>query len=232
MTWKARFILNYKRIPYQTKFLSYPDIEDAMREIGAKPTTNRPDTGKPLYTLPVILVPAEDGGQPIVVEDSLKIAEFLEKKCPSPSVFPEGSRALQAMCSDWLRRMVISQQMNILAPVIPALLDERGAAYFHETRSSWFHKPLEELTPEGELRDAAWEEMKNGWGKLAEILETRQEDEWFMGKTPVFFDFELLSHAVFIHKSLPQPLLEEFMTWHGGRWARLLEKAKDYMQEH
>ncbi|THU99187.1 hypothetical protein K435DRAFT_795080 [Dendrothele bispora CBS 962.96] len=33
-TWKVRYILNYKRIPYQTVMLGYPDIEPTMKKVG------------------------------------------------------------------------------------------------------------------------------------------------------------------------------------------------------
>lgn len=42
----ARFILNYKRLPYQTVWLSFPDIEAELQKLGVAPTTS------PWWTLP------------------------------------------------------------------------------------------------------------------------------------------------------------------------------------
>ncbi|THU87741.1 hypothetical protein K435DRAFT_866989 [Dendrothele bispora CBS 962.96] len=48
-TWKVRYILNYKRIPYQTVMLEYLPRYRADNE-GIASTNTKPD-GSPLYTL-------------------------------------------------------------------------------------------------------------------------------------------------------------------------------------
>jgi len=230
-TWRVRFVLNYKQIPYKSEIISFADIESKMKAIGAKPTGKRPDTGAPMYTIPVIVIPAEDGGTPTIVVDSIKIVEYLDKKYPSPPIFPNGSHALQGIFDDWLRRVITSQELNILLPSVATILDERGLVYFRETREKWFGKPVEELAPEGEKRDAVWKEVQNAWGKLADILDKEGNEGWFMGNEPVFADFAVLSHIVWIQRTVPTKLWEDFKTWHGGRWAKMLEKAKGYLQE-
>ncbi|KAF7320563.1 hypothetical protein HMN09_00140300 [Mycena chlorophos] len=52
-TLKSRYALNFKGLEYTTMWLEYPEIEDACKAIGGKPTRNKPD-GTPLYTLPMI----------------------------------------------------------------------------------------------------------------------------------------------------------------------------------
>ncbi|KAF8515792.1 hypothetical protein BU17DRAFT_93208 [Hysterangium stoloniferum] len=81
-TWKARLVLNYKQIPYKTVWVSFPDIEDTLKNIGGKPTGFKPNKGgnAPLYTLPAIL--DESGDTPVVIADSLAIAEYLDAKYP------------------------------------------------------------------------------------------------------------------------------------------------------
>ncbi|MBH0005029.1 Hsp70 family protein [Pseudoalteromonas sp. SWYJZ12] len=50
--------LNYKRLPYQTQWVEYPDIGKVGQEIGAKPTTPNPDgSGTLLWTCPMIIDP-------------------------------------------------------------------------------------------------------------------------------------------------------------------------------
>ncbi|KAJ7483558.1 hypothetical protein FB451DRAFT_1234964 [Mycena latifolia] len=56
-TWKTRYALNFKGIPYKTSWVEYPDIEPLSREVGAAPTRNKPD-GRPHYTLPMIHDPS------------------------------------------------------------------------------------------------------------------------------------------------------------------------------
>ncbi|KAJ8699426.1 hypothetical protein PTI98_002541 [Pleurotus ostreatus] len=49
-TWRVRYALNIKGIPYQTVWVEYPDIEAVCKKIGASPTGEE----APHYTLPVI----------------------------------------------------------------------------------------------------------------------------------------------------------------------------------
>lgn len=33
VVWRIRLMLNYKRIPYQTKFLEFPDIQPSLEDL-------------------------------------------------------------------------------------------------------------------------------------------------------------------------------------------------------
>ncbi|KAJ6534443.1 hypothetical protein DFH09DRAFT_1405499 [Mycena vulgaris] len=55
----SRFILNYKRLRYNTVWIEFPDVEATLRGIGAPPSAKRAD-GKPIYTLPVIVDPTRN----------------------------------------------------------------------------------------------------------------------------------------------------------------------------
>ncbi|TBU52346.1 hypothetical protein BD310DRAFT_998700 [Dichomitus squalens] len=52
-TWKNRFSLDIKGIPYKTVWVESPDIEPLCKKIGATAAEERRD-GTPLYTLPFI----------------------------------------------------------------------------------------------------------------------------------------------------------------------------------
>jgi hypothetical protein len=65
-----RYVLNYKRLPYETVYVSYPNISRLWRELGLSPLSGP----GPSTILPVISVPSKDGGPPSVIADSFNIA--------------------------------------------------------------------------------------------------------------------------------------------------------------
>jgi glutathione S-transferase len=83
-TWKVRLALNYKRIPYRTVWVEYPDIQPLCLAIGAVQTTGG-------YTLPIIHDPNTDR----VVSDSWEIVKYLDAQYPERAVIPAGQDGLQ-----------------------------------------------------------------------------------------------------------------------------------------
>jgi hypothetical protein len=85
-----RLSLRYKRIPYETVWVGFEDIERVAKEIGASPTSKKPD-GRDLYTMPMIR--DQETGQ--VISDSFRIASYLDKKYPERSLIPAGTETTQ-----------------------------------------------------------------------------------------------------------------------------------------
>ncbi|KAI0682851.1 hypothetical protein BC835DRAFT_807562, partial [Cytidiella melzeri] len=56
-TWRTRYALNYKGIPYRTEWVEYPDIEPLCKKIGGSATAKKED-GRDHYTLPMIYDPS------------------------------------------------------------------------------------------------------------------------------------------------------------------------------
>lgn len=75
----TRIALNYKKIPFETEWLEYPDIELVLKSIDAKPTSKYKDadgSSHDKYTVPVI----RDTATGTVMSDSLDYtvdADFL-----------------------------------------------------------------------------------------------------------------------------------------------------------
>jgi hypothetical protein len=84
--------LNYKKLPYNTVWVEYPDIKPLSLEIGASPTSHTAD-GTPFYTLPAIYDPNTDK----VVSESFEIAQYLDATYTERPVLPRGSEGLQHM---------------------------------------------------------------------------------------------------------------------------------------
>ena len=97
-----------------------------MRNIGAAPTTKKPD-GSPFYTLPVIVDPSRraPGGGPMVVSDSYAIAEYLDDAYPRPGpLFPEGTKALQNLFHDHIVKTLFNPMALIIVPLLLPILNE------------------------------------------------------------------------------------------------------------
>jgi glutathione S-transferase len=100
--WKTRLTLNYKGervrktirgesltwagLPYQTKFVEYPDIAPTLKDFGLAPSEDDPP-----YTIPAIKIGNE------YFMDSTVIAEELEKRYPTPSLKLDSPRSKRAI---------------------------------------------------------------------------------------------------------------------------------------
>ncbi|TFK67428.1 hypothetical protein BDN72DRAFT_822391 [Pluteus cervinus] len=76
-TWKTRYTLNYKRLPYTTEWVQMESIAAVYKQTGAEPTQHKRD-GTPIYTLPVIFDPNTNRA----ISDSLQITNYLDKQYP------------------------------------------------------------------------------------------------------------------------------------------------------
>ncbi|KAF8518717.1 hypothetical protein JB92DRAFT_2901346 [Gautieria morchelliformis] len=104
----GRPVLNYKRIPYKTVWLSYPDIESTLTKLGCAAIATKPeDPTKSHYTLPAIV----DTGSspPAVIIGSLAVAEYLDTKYPARPVFPKQGTAPQYTFEACFKSLVITR---------------------------------------------------------------------------------------------------------------------------
>jgi len=229
--WKTRYVLNYKKLPYETVYVSYPDIEQTWKTLGLSPLAEQPST-----TLPVISVSSVGGGPPSVVADSFKIAIFLDNEFPdTPAVIPPNTGALQASWINTLNMMVLPTFRPLLVANIVGHLDERGAAYFRRTREKAWGMPLEQLAPPGVKRDEAMEKMKHSLNRLAGMLNVNAGEEgagdWVMGSQgPTLADFALGGTLFWLKLMGEQETWEILAAWNGGRWALHLDKLKAWTQ--
>lgn len=194
-TAKTRMVLNYKRIPHKTTWLSYPDIAGTLESLGVAPA----NSSSPLsYTCPAIRHSGE------VIMDSWPIALHLERAfagADSPSIFPTpGALPLAQLVHHHLYSKVLPAAMKLLLPKIPAILDDRGAEYFRRTRKEWFGKPLEELCedPEGDWKRVGQEiailsDMLSGHWSAPQGVAVERAGPFFLGDVPSYADFVLVS---------------------------------------
>ncbi|KAH7923179.1 hypothetical protein BV22DRAFT_1036641 [Leucogyrophana mollusca] len=110
LTWRTRYVLNYKNIPYRTEWVGFADVETVLVSNGVPPTS----ATKPKYTVPAI-IDSKVGQEPAIVADSPLIADYLESTYPANSIYPDGSRDLQ-------HKHVNVINANLLRPIVPMVL--------------------------------------------------------------------------------------------------------------
>jgi glutathione S-transferase len=219
-----RAVLNYKRIPYKTEWVPYPDIAPTLQRLGGSPTDTVPD-GNPYYTLPAII--DSSGDTPVIVTDSLSIAEYLDAKYPERPVLPERGKALQYVFEDTFRRTVGQHLPKILVPLIWHILDERSQVYYRKTRERWYRTPgygkLEDWSPEGPVREGHWALLKTGFDTLAMILDKNGPGVMYVagGTEPTRADMIIVGYLAWLIAATPEDWENRVRHWNDGRWDRL-----------
>ncbi|KAI0754888.1 hypothetical protein C8Q80DRAFT_1266425 [Daedaleopsis nitida] len=235
-TWKARYALNIKGIPYETFWVELPDIAPLCEKLGAAPGGVRPDTGAPLHTLPLI----NDPNTGATVADSAAIVRYLDKTYPYPSasrapaLIPAETDALHGAFKQAIMAVVFPNIPGVLLPALHARLNAASQGYFLQTRAEWFGKMEEFREPARHARH--WEGMQRGFHTIAGWLEgnseKREEEERLLfGHTTISFADVTIAATLQCFRVVFGEESEEWrdvLSWDGGRWARFMEVFRRY----
>ncbi|OJD11356.1 hypothetical protein AJ78_07858 [Emergomyces pasteurianus Ep9510] len=224
-TLRTRLVLNFKKIPYTQSFISYPDIAPLLKSLSVPPLQDGPYP----YTLPAIAhhppsnpsnpnIPNPNG----VINDSWPIAVYLESAFPAPhhpTIFPSAGSYALALAVGKLVNVMGPATRRILLPKIPAILDERGAEYFRQTRAEMFGKPLEEMELETEEVEKAWVSVGADLKLVAGMLKGSPCGEGKgEGKKGPFFEGEKAGYADLVFAG--------YLAWYErgdrGAWERVV----------
>lgn len=224
-----RFALNYKRLPFKTVFVEFPDIARISQEIGASPTGTRPD-GSPKYTVPAIYDPSTN----TAVAESIAIVRYLDATYPdTPRIIPEGTEAFHAAIEVAVRAVIHPNSMHLVMPLAPSLLSPDSAAYYGAILEATMDKSL--VAELSVLGSAAREErlvaLESGMGKIAQWIKVDGKDrKFFMGDRPCYVDFFMGAGLESMQKVLGEDSEEwrRIVQWHGGRWGRLLAALEEF----
>ena len=223
-----RFVLNFKRLLYRTAWVEYQDVERTLRSIGAPPSSVGRD-GRPVYTLPAILVPQRPSEPPIVLSSTNAIVEYLETTHPARPVFPDGSRAIQSAFVHYLNDVLVKPLLAIMIPLSHMRLPEHVQAHF---RGPTMTGMPGYLAP-GPQREGAWLAVKEKFDFLATLLDKNSGPDGdgivAMGRELSYADFAICSLLVWIERVSPHDGWLRMRQWSGGRWVRLWDRCKDYM---
>ncbi|KAI0635208.1 hypothetical protein C8Q77DRAFT_1217104 [Trametes polyzona] len=225
--WRIRLILNYKRLPHRTVWIDLNNIESTLRAIGASHSAQKSD-GRLVYTLPVIVDTLRPKGSPVILSNANAIAEYLETTYPARPIFPEGSRAMQALFVHYVQEIFAKPLLPILVPLTHERLPAHAQAHFR--RGGLATAPAGVLG--GTQYDQAWSAVKDQFNFLAVILDKNCSDRTHtvaMGHDVTYADFALCAVLIWIEKVSPHDCWARIREWNGGRWARLYSQCREYM---
>ncbi|RPD77734.1 hypothetical protein L226DRAFT_458357 [Lentinus tigrinus ALCF2SS1-7] len=232
-TWKTRYTLNIKGIPYKTVWVEFADIEPISKKIGAAPTSTKPD-GSPFYTCPFIY----DPNTRIAVSDSVAIARYLDKTYPDTHpLVPKATAALQQAFLRAFEAEILPGKGELFALMMPqshARLNERSQPYFRRTREAVLGQSLEEAAPRGsEKAKRLWEGVRSGFHAVAEWLKRAEDggkELFFGGEGIVFADTVVAAFLTWIRLAFGEESEEwkGVLSWDGGRWGKFAEAFRKY----
>ncbi|KAK0490053.1 hypothetical protein EDD18DRAFT_1358671 [Armillaria luteobubalina] len=219
-TWRTRYALNLKNLPYRTVYVELPDVEALAKKIGASPTSTKPDGVSPFYTIPII----QDDSTGEVVSDSAVIAAYLDKTYPSsgPVLIPAGTMTLQLAFADAVNDALNHLRLPIFYSDVMVRMNDRTIAYMIEKFSK-----LE--APKGKEREQLWAMTRENLGKMNKWFEG-SVGEFVTGSEPCFADTAICGFLWFTRTAVGEESEEwrEISSWNDGRWGRYLESFKPY----
>ncbi|KAF4335512.1 glutathione S-transferase [Fusarium beomiforme] len=181
VVWKIRLMLNYKRIPYKTIFLEFPDIEPTLKGLGVK--SHDTSNGSPSYTVPTIRhVPSG-----VYIMDSPAVAEFLESTYPDPPLplTSELGREIETMA----RGAVGPAARFSIVPRENLILSPRSQEYFRAKNETRMGCKLEDLM-DPEEEEKAWNGVTDKMRELSDLMLTNKDKGPFLfGEKPTYTDF-------------------------------------------
>ncbi|KAL0095726.1 hypothetical protein J3Q64DRAFT_1844458 [Phycomyces blakesleeanus] len=137
-TYKTRFTLNIKKLPYETTWVTFKEIYTLIPDITK--------TGNP-PTVPIIV----DTEKEKAIQDSLKIAQYLEVTYPeSPSLFHGDEELHRSFQATFDTRLVLHLICIIVLKVVKACGDEAAQARFREVREAKYGKTVEQFAGDPE----------------------------------------------------------------------------------
>ncbi|KAM6494675.1 hypothetical protein JOM56_009298 [Amanita muscaria] len=249
---RVRCILNFKRLPFITIPLDLHDVENQMRSIGAPPTSYRQDR-KPVYTLPVLVDPNRSTGTHanghshghgngyghpqengyrtphITISNVNLIVEYLEATYPARPVFPEGSRAMQTLVVHYIQDVFIQPLLPIMVPISQPQLGGGGHKGYPPGANGGMNGG-----PMMHHEEGQWRQVKAQFDFLATILDKNSSDTtltYAQGRDVTYADLALCSVLAWIKKVAGRDSWAQVKKWGNGRWGRLYDRCKDYIEE-
>ncbi len=172
--WRTRFALAHKGLPVETVPWRFTDTE-AIAFSGQ---------GK----VPVI----RDGSD--VVSDSWAIAEYLEDRYPSPTLFGgPGGRAHALFVNSWADGVLVGAIARFIVRDLLDIIDPKDQAYFRTSREQRFGMTLEAVQAGREESLAAFR------AQLMPVRLVLRRQKWLGGAAPSYADFIVAGTLMWPH---------------------------------
>jgi glutathione S-transferase len=206
-SWRARMALRHKGLEFETQPVCLVDKE-AIAFSGGK-------------TVPVIR-DATNKENAVVVRDSWKIAEHLEKAYPqAPTLFGGtiGHGMAQTFCV-WVDRVVVPAMLPVVVADIHERVDPKDEAYFRQNMEGILKTTLEAA------RTSASDALRRFERALEPVQAALKRQPFVCGGEPAYADYALFSVFQWARVMSPQMVLdaqsplaawrERLLDLHGG----------------
>ncbi|KAJ5100064.1 hypothetical protein N7532_007065 [Penicillium argentinense] len=218
VVWRIRLMLNYKRIPYQTVFLEFPDIEPTLQGLGIAPS----ESPGSRYTVPAIHhVPTNT-----YIMDSSPISVFLESKYPDPPVplkselGQEVELKSRSVAGKAFRSSIMPREVGILSP--------RAQEYFRRTRETMLGHRLEDLL-DLEKEEETWSSLGDAMSAIGKLIQVNEADGPFIiGAQPTYTDF-FIAGSLQSARMVDEKVFQRFTQYAGYR--NVYEACLPYMEK-
>jgi glutathione S-transferase len=240
--WKTRLALNFKNLPFATKWVSMPDIPKVRTTLKVPPCRKFAD-GTDFFTLPII----EDPSTNSTIGDSFDIAAYLQKTYPDSGadLFPAQKLDYVFSCDPAVVPLTECRESeypeyakfntNVDAaftahvlltvsgfPFDPATAELSRAEFVRRAGASRW----EDFTITGEVREQVKGSFREMLGGLAKLF--RDGGPFILGARASYADLIIGAWLRMYHATLPESEWEEVRGWHGGIFGRLHDALEVY----
>jgi len=234
-TLKSRIALNYKRIPFTTEWIEYPDIAPKFKALGLAPNPK----GTP-YTVPVIQYTPPGSKDAQYIMESSAIADFLDRTFPARALY-RGSAESQRAQREFRDLVLPCAHVHFGAFVhhgVASSLHPVSEAYFRRKVEAVFG-PLEQLLTPRAKYDEALAHVVEGFNSLSEFVDREEAagnevlyalDEEGV-RAPTYAGMVFAGALGWLHRSGAQGAWEDIINLNGGRWAQLWKAAEPYARD-
>ena len=222
--------MNYKRIPFETVWVHFPDIDQTAKALNAPHTRILPD-GTKEYTVPIITF-ERPNEKTVVLADSETIARYLDSAFPDPErmLFPKETLIFQHAFLQFLRREAKVPRAFLRVNITSILnsLPPHTRDWWIETRPRAFGQPYDVLAPNTPKKRAkAWKIYEDAFDAVARYFDVAGKgNHRLSGGLVTYAEIELVSWLKTIQLIGKDDGWKGLKDMNGGRWARLVDEPE------
>ncbi|KAL8690763.1 MAG: hypothetical protein Q9218_003867 [Villophora microphyllina] len=235
--WKARYALNFTKVPYCTTWVPLPDVAATRKKLGV-PASRKHADGTDFLTLPILYeltISSSTQQEGTFVGDSFDIAIHLHNKHSSPDrehppLFPPNSLALHRTFNahvDALFSLNGAQLAGFYMPFDPATAEATRADFARRAGvSRWEDLEIPQGSEERKKKLATFEAaLESG---PATWFVRRDEGPFLEGGTPMYADLIVGGWLQMMRNCLLE--WGELRGWHRGLWGILHDALEEWTE--
>lgn len=246
--WKSRYALNFKSVPYKTRWTPIIDIAKVRQSLDVSAGRQFAD-GTDFYTLPMLQVKSENR----VIGDSFDIAVYLQENFPdngAGALFPEQELEIEGVSDEELLVPLTKRDESngiigkyarfnrqcdsLITPhvILMATGFPFDPANEKETKELWAKRAgvpdFDMFEVKGEVRAAMMKKFNEALTPLATILKRNSAGPFLMGETPSYADLTAGGWLKMMAGTLPKTEWEDIKTWHDGIFGQLYDALERF----